>query len=53
MMTFKSFMTVDDLCELLMARFWIEAPSELTSEELEDWEKRKQMMVRLRYVVRW
>lgn len=49
MITFKSFMELDELVDLLIQRFWIEPPPGLTPEELEDWTKQKQVMIRLRY----
>ena len=49
MITFKSFMDLDELFELLVARFWIEPPQNLTSDEHTDWVKQKQVMIRLRY----
>lgn len=48
MITFKSFMELDELFELLVARFWIEPPVNLTHEELDDWTKQKQVKIRLR-----
>ena len=48
MITFKSFMELDELFELLAARFWIEPPPNLAPEELEEWVKQKQTMIRLR-----
>ncbi|EMD39992.1 hypothetical protein CERSUDRAFT_112236 [Gelatoporia subvermispora B] len=48
LMTFKSFMTVDELFELLARRFWIEAPPNLSTSELEEWKKLKQHVVRVR-----
>ena len=48
MITFKSFMSLDELFDLLVQRFWIEPPPNLTPEELEDWTKQKQVMIRLR-----
>ena len=48
MITFKSFMTLDELFELLVQRFWIEPPDGLSNEEHEDWTKQKQQMIRLR-----
>lgn len=48
MITFKSFMDLDELFELLVARFWIEPPPDLTPEEHADWVKQKQVMIRLR-----
>ena len=53
MLTFKSFMSLDELFDLLVKRFWIEPPEGLTPEELEDWTKQKQVMIRLRYVLRF
>ncbi|KAJ7366609.1 ras guanine nucleotide exchange factor domain-containing protein [Mycena albidolilacea] len=41
LMTFKSFMTLDDLFNLLVQRFWIQPPSEMAQSEREDWLKRK------------
>lgn len=51
MMTFKSFMTLDELFDLLVQRFWIQPPDTLTPDELEDWKKKKQVMIRLRQVI--
>ena len=48
MITFKSFMTLDELFELLVQRFWIQAPESLSPQELEEWTKQKQVMIRLR-----
>ncbi|KAI0689705.1 ras guanine nucleotide exchange factor domain-containing protein [Cytidiella melzeri] len=48
LITFKSFMTLDELFDLLVQRFWIEPPENLTPEELEDWTKQKQTSIRLR-----
>ena len=48
MITFKSFMTLDELFELLVQRFWIEPPDGLSPDELEDWSRQKQQMIRLR-----
>lgn len=47
-MTFKSFMTVDDLFELLTKRFWIQAPPNLKPVELEEWTRLKQQVIRMR-----
>lgn len=41
-------MTLDELFELLVQRFWITQPDGLTSEEFEDWSKQKQQTIRLR-----
>lgn len=43
-------MDLDELFELLVARFWVEPPANLSSEEYEDWQKQKQVMIRLRCV---
>ncbi|EJF63378.1 ras GEF [Dichomitus squalens] len=48
MMTFKSFMTVNDLFELLTQRFWIPPPPNLKPKELEEWTRMKQQIVRTR-----
>lgn len=50
LMTYKSFTTIDELFELLKERFWLEAPDVLSSLELEDWNKNKLEIVRLRHV---
>ncbi|KAG6903263.1 hypothetical protein C0995_000158 [Termitomyces sp. Mi166 len=50
LMTFKSFMTVNELFDLLVARFKIEPPPELKPDELEDWKKQKQQLVQLRVI---
>ncbi|KAJ3558904.1 hypothetical protein NM688_g656 [Phlebia brevispora] len=50
MITFKSFMTLDELFELLVQRFWIQPPETLNSDELEIWTKQKQVMIRLRVI---
>lgn len=49
-MTFKSFMTVDELFELLTKRFWVREPPELKPNELEEWTRLKQQVIRMRYV---
>ena len=47
-MTFKSFMTVDELFELLTKRFWIKPPPNLKVTELEEWTRLKQQLIRMR-----
>ena len=47
-MTFKSFMTLDELFTLLVERFWIQPPPDLNSQELEDWRHNKQNIIRIR-----
>ncbi|KAJ8501924.1 hypothetical protein ONZ51_g290 [Trametes cubensis] len=48
LMTFKSFMTVDELFELLTKRFWVQPPSGLKPNELEEWTRLKQQVIQLR-----
>ncbi|RDX53355.1 ras GEF [Lentinus brumalis] len=48
LMTFKSFMTVDQLFELLTTRFWISPPPNLKPNELEEWTRLKQQVIRMR-----
>ncbi|KAI1789570.1 ras GEF [Ganoderma leucocontextum] len=48
LMTFKSFMTVDELFELLTKRYWISPPPNLKPAELEEWTRLKQQIVRMR-----
>lgn len=48
LMTFKSFMTVDQLFELLTKRFWISPPPNLKPTELEEWTRLKQQVIRMR-----
>ena len=50
-MTFRSFMTLQDLFDLLVNRFWIQPPPNLAPAELEEWKKLKQHVIRMRYVV--
>ncbi|KNZ81297.1 Cell division control protein 25 [Termitomyces sp. J132] len=50
LMTFKSFMTVDELFDLLVARFKVEPPSGLKPDELEAWKTQKQQPVQLRVI---
>ncbi|KAL1950628.1 hypothetical protein VTO73DRAFT_5752 [Trametes versicolor] len=48
LMTFKSFMTVDELFDHLAKRFWIQPPPGLKPQELEEWTRLKQQIVRVR-----
>ncbi|GBE84886.1 ras GEF [Sparassis crispa] len=48
LMTFKSFITIDELFDLLVQRFWIQAPPGLAPPELEEWTKLKQHVIRVR-----
>lgn len=49
-MTFKSFTTVNELFDFLLARFNIQPPPNLTPDEHRDWVKLKQHVVQTRYV---
>lgn len=48
LITFKSFMTVDDLFELLVKRYWVSPPPNLKPTELEEWTRLKQQVIRMR-----
>lgn len=51
MMTFKSFSSVDEVFDMLVARFNIQPPDGLTPEQLEEWKKIKKAPIRLRSVL--
>ncbi|KAI0077059.1 ras GEF [Panus rudis PR-1116 ss-1] len=48
LMTFKSFMSVDDLFDRLVARFRLSPPEDMDALELDEWKKLKQHVVRAR-----
>ncbi|KAI8986090.1 ras GEF [Trametes punicea] len=48
LMTFKSFMTVDELFDLLTKRFWVQPPPGLKPHEHEEWTRLKQQVIQLR-----
>ncbi|KAH8825070.1 ras GEF [Flagelloscypha sp. PMI_526] len=48
LMTFKSFTTVDELFDLLVARFWIEPPPNLAPADQEKWANLKQRVIQAR-----
>ncbi|CAL1717053.1 unnamed protein product [Somion occarium] len=48
LMTYKSFMTLDELFDHLVERFHIKPPEGLTPFELDQWTKMKQYVVRMR-----
>ncbi|KAF9816905.1 hypothetical protein IEO21_03779 [Rhodonia placenta] len=50
LLTFKSFMTLDDFFDLLVRRFWVQPPANLSPAELEEWTKLKQHVIRMRCV---
>lgn len=47
-MTYKSFTTLDELFNLLVARFSIQPPENLTQMEREEWGKLKQHVIQMR-----
>ena len=49
LLTYKSFTDAEALFNLLVSRFWIKAPENLSPEELDDWTKHKQHIIRMRY----
>jgi son of sevenless len=49
-MTYKSFTTLDELFDLLVQRFWIQPPPNLTPPELAEWKKLKQHIIQMRLV---
>jgi hypothetical protein len=53
MMTFKSFSSVDEVFDMLVARFNIQPPDALTPEQLDEWKKVKKAPIRLRSVFRF
>ncbi|TFK74755.1 ras GEF [Pluteus cervinus] len=50
LMTYKSFTTLDELFDLLVARFRIQPPEALTPPELEKWTKLKQHIIQMRVI---
>jgi len=48
LMTYKSFTTLDELFDLLVARFGIQPPENLTQMEREEWGKLKQHVIQMR-----
>ncbi|KAG0704770.1 hypothetical protein DFH29DRAFT_909715 [Suillus ampliporus] len=48
LMTYKTFTTLDGLFTLLMERFRIQPPEGLNSQEMEEWRKLKQHIIRMR-----
>lgn len=51
LMTYKSFATLDEVFDLLVARFHIQPPENLTQLEREDWCKLKQHVIQVRSVM--
>jgi hypothetical protein len=52
LMTFKSFTTLDELFNLLVARFNTEPPLNLSTPEHQNWVKLKRRIIQARYVFR-
>ncbi|KAH9480568.1 Cell division control protein 25 [Psilocybe cubensis] len=50
LMTYKSFTTLDELFDLLVARFRIQPPDNLTQSEKEEWTKLKQHVIQMRVI---
>ncbi|KAG6336873.1 hypothetical protein ID866_2231 [Astraeus odoratus] len=50
LMTFRSFVTLEELFKLLVDRFWIQPPPNLDADELADWRKFKQYIIRMRVI---
>ncbi|KAG6845125.1 hypothetical protein H0H87_000552 [Tephrocybe sp. NHM501043] len=50
LMTFKSFTTVNELFDLLVARFRIEPPPDLKPMERDEWEKQKKLLIQIRVI---
>lgn len=50
LMTYKSFTTLDELFDLLVARFGIQPPENLTLTEREEWGKLKQHVIQMRVI---
>ncbi|KAH8998550.1 ras GEF [Lactarius akahatsu] len=48
LLTYKSFTEAEALFNLLVSRFWIKPPETLSPEELDDWTKHKQHIIRMR-----
>lgn len=48
LLTYKSFTTLDELFNLLVQRFRIQPPPNLSPPELEDWGKLKQHVIQMR-----
>ncbi|CAG8459456.1 56_t:CDS:2, partial [Ambispora leptoticha] len=48
LLTYRSFTTTDEFFNLLVKRFMIQPPDNLTPEEIEIWQEKKQTPVRLR-----
>ncbi|CAB4380587.1 unnamed protein product [Rhizophagus irregularis] len=48
LLTYRSFCTTDEFFDMLVKRFMIQPPENITPEELEVWQEKKQTPVRLR-----
>jgi son of sevenless-like protein len=50
LMTYRSFATAEEVLQLLVQRYQLKPPPDLSPEQLKDWVERKQKPVKLRYV---
>lgn len=50
LLTYKSFTDLDTLFDLLVQRFWIDPPEGLNPQELDEWVRLKQHVIRTRSV---
>ena len=48
LMTYRSFATAEELLQLLVQRYQLAPPPDLSAEELKDWAEKKQKPVKLR-----
>jgi len=49
-MTYRSFISLDELFDQLVRRFFIQIPDELSPAEAEDWRQSTQFIIQMRYV---
>jgi len=49
-MTYRSFISLDELFDQLVRRFFIQIPDELSLPEAEDWRQSTQFIIQMRYV---
>ncbi|GMK58437.1 hypothetical protein CspeluHIS016_0504690 [Cutaneotrichosporon spelunceum] len=48
LLTYRSFVSTDNLVELLLERYHVEPPTDLSEEQMKEWKMRKQTPIRLR-----
>ena len=51
LMTYRTFMESSELLDRLVARYYIEAPSDIKPDEHSLWVEQKQKLIRMRYRV--